>query len=294
MDGVVSKPEFARLTTNDSADIVDCFHCGQVVPTGVSLNVRIDNHQRAMCCHGCLAVAQAIIDTGHQDYYRTRTAMPVNPDELIPGFIADPQVYNRPSLRDRYVHTRSSESAEMTLTLEGVTCSACVWLIERHLLKHEAIVSASINYVTRRAQISWHPSQATPADIVTWIGEVGYRATPYKPARHQAQMKTEYSASLKRLVVAGIFGMQIMILAVGLYLADGEMDARYVALFHWASLALCAPILLYSAAPFFQAAWRGVAHWQLGMDVPVSVGISIAFVGSVYACLLYTSDAADE
>jgi Cu2+-exporting ATPase len=49
-----------------------CFHCGLDAPTGINLSVNIDNQQRPMCCVGCQAVAQAIVDAGRADFYQQR------------------------------------------------------------------------------------------------------------------------------------------------------------------------------------------------------------------------------
>ena len=50
-----------------------CFHCNLPIPAGTHYSVVIDDESKPMCCPGCEAVAQAIIDNGLNDYYKYRT-----------------------------------------------------------------------------------------------------------------------------------------------------------------------------------------------------------------------------
>ena len=64
-----------------------CYHCGLPVPAGVELSVSIDEQPHAMCCIGCQAVTQAIVDNGLADYYRNRDALPNSPREALPAIV---------------------------------------------------------------------------------------------------------------------------------------------------------------------------------------------------------------
>ena len=92
---------------------------------------------------------------------------------------------------------------------------------------------------------------------------------------------------LRRLGVAGALGMQVMMIAIALYAGDWYgIEESFRRLFLWLSLALTVPVLLYSARPFFVGALRDLRNRRLGMDVPVSLGLGIAFLGSVHATIL--------
>ena len=65
----------------------NCYHCGLPVPGGAEWSVSIDGQPRAMCCIGCQAVAQAIVDNGLADYYRTRDARPDGPRGALPAIL---------------------------------------------------------------------------------------------------------------------------------------------------------------------------------------------------------------
>ena len=74
----------------------DCFHCGLPIPEGLDLGVKIDGAERAMCCHGCQAVAEAIVAAGHENFYRFRTEASPSGRGLVPDFLREAQVYDRP------------------------------------------------------------------------------------------------------------------------------------------------------------------------------------------------------
>ena len=67
------------------------------------------------------------------------------------------------------------------------------------------------------------------------------------------------------------------------YIANGDMSADIESLMRWASLLLTVPVVLYSAAPFFSGAWRDLRLRRIGMDVPVALGVAVAFAASVWA-----------
>ncbi|MCK5922981.1 MAG: cation-translocating P-type ATPase, partial [Methylococcales bacterium] len=90
---------------------------------------------------------------------------------------------------------------------------------------------------------------------------------------------------LKRLGIAGAFGMQVMGLAISLYLDDGSMDKSIKLLMQRASFILCLPVIFYAAQPFFQGALKDLKNGRFGMDTPVALGISLAFLASVLTLL---------
>jgi Cu2+-exporting ATPase len=266
-----------------SAD-TNCFHCGLPVPPGTDFHVTIDGAPQPMCCKGCEAVAQAIVDNGLTDFYRHRTENAPTGQELVPEFLRQARAYDHPQVQKTFVHTESETVREASLILEGITCAACVWLNERHIAALPGVLEVSVNYSTHRARVKWDNSRIQLSQILEAVHNIGYIAHPYDPSHQERLIENERRAQLKRLGVAAVFGMQVMILAVAMYAGDWYgMEPEFRSFFSWVSLGITLPILFYSAAPFYRAAWRDLKHWQTGMDVPVSLGISIAFIGSAWA-----------
>jgi Cu2+-exporting ATPase len=266
-----------------------CFHCGLPVPAGSHYQVEIDGVSQPMCCPGCRAVAQAIVDGGLGDYYRHRTATSITAQNLIPEELAELNIYDQPEVQRSFVTNEPRDAAEVkqaSLILEGIVCAACVWLNERHVNSLPGVVEFRVNYTTHRATVKWDDTLIHLSDILRAIAAIGYIAHPFDPGRQEQVYKKERGQALRRLAVAGLGAMQVMMLAVALYAGDYMgMESRMETFFRWVSLLIASPVVLYSAKPFFTSALRDLKRMQLGMDVPVALAIGGAYLASVWATL---------
>ncbi len=261
-----------------------CFHCGQPVPPGSDYSLTVEGVPRAMCCRGCQAVAQAIVDGGLADYYRNRTSPAPTGQELIPDILQELELYDRPELQERFVETEGDNVREAPLILEGITCAACIWLNERHVSSLPGVIDFSVNYATHRARVKWDQSRIHLSDILRAVAAIGYVAHPFDASRQQEIADRERRAALRRLAVAGIGAMQVMMFAVALYLgAWSGIDPTIERFLRWVSLLVATPVVLYAARPFFLSAWRDVKRRQAGMDVPVALAIGGAYLASAWA-----------
>lgn len=284
MDQGLDFTERESAPARREAERPHCYHCGLPVPAGTDLWIPILGKQRPMCCRGCQAVAAAIVDGQLEDFYRFRTDTPERGREVVPEFLLRTRVYDNPDVQKAFVTSGPDHARETSLILEGITCAACVWLNERHLGELPGVLAVQINYATHRAWVRWDDSRVHLSDILQAIARIGYRAHPYDPHRQQEVLARERSRQLRRLGVTGALGMQVMTLALALYFGNWwGMEDRYRVFFHWISLALTLPIVLYSARPFFESAWRDLRRIRAGMDVPVSLGILGAFSASTWA-----------
>jgi len=264
-----------------------CFHCGLPVPAKLDITVDYQGESKAMCCYGCQAVSQAIIDSGMDDFYRFRTSNPEKPEQLVPEFLQQLKAYDSASIQQKFVNetdqpASDGKALEVSLILEGITCAACVWLNEKHLNSLDGVLSANINYSNHRARVRWDNSKIQLSDILESISRIGYLAHPYDPEQHQRILEKERKQQLKRLGLSGLLGMQIMIFAVAMYTGDWwGIDPAFNETFRWVSLALTTPLLLFSSSVFFKSAYRDIINKRIGMDVPISLGIAIAFIASL-------------
>ena len=236
-----------------------------------------------MCCHGCEAVAEAIVAAGLTDFYRHRTAPSRRAEDLIPEQLRGLELYDRPDLQKSFVRAEGEHVREAALILEGIVCAACVWLNERHVNRLPGVLEFRVNYSTHRARLRWDEQHIKLSDILAAIAAIGYVAHPFDPNRQEALQKRERSVALRRLAVAGLGSMQVMMLAVGLYVGDYQGMEDWIREFlRWICLILAVPVVTYSAQSFYQGAWRDLRRRQLGMDVPVSLAILAAFLASVW------------
>ncbi len=263
-----------------------CYHCGLPVPEDVDLPVTVNGESRAMCCYGCQAVAQSIVENGLADYYRSRDALPESPREAMPAILEQMVLYDHADFQKSFVKELGESEREASLLLEGITCAACIWLNEQHISKLPGVTAVDINYTSRRARVRWDESRVKLSDILRAVAAIGYRAYPYDAAKSEEISRSERRGALWRLWVAGFGMMQVMMYAYPVYIANGEMTADIETLMRWASLVLTLPVVFYSSAPFFRNAWRDLKLRRVGMDVPVALGVGVAFVASCWATLV--------
>lgn len=275
----VSEEKYTAATGKEA-----CFHCGLPVPPGSTFHSHVLGEDRPMCCPGCQAVADAIVDNGMEDYYRYRTEPGARPADDVSRMLEELSVFDRPEMQKSFVANREGDTREASLILEGIVCSACVWLTERHVRQLPGVISFSVNFSTHRAQVSWDNRQIKLSEILHAIASIGYRAHPYDPNRQDRVFKRERHILMQRLAVAGLVYLQVMMISMALYFGDylGINDQlRYF--FWWMSLILSTPIVLYSGQAFFKPAWRDLKQKQVGMDLPVSLSIILAYAGSAWA-----------
>ena len=258
-----------------------CFHCGLPVPDGAHYPIKFEGETRPACCRGCQAVAQTIIDSGQGAYYAHRTALPATPQQAE-AELAQLGLYDLPEIQESFVRTEAENIREAALILENIVCAACIWLNERHIAGLPGVLSVEINYATRRARVRWDNDRIQLSAILKAVSDIGYIAHPFDPGRSDDIYKRERNTAIKRLAIAGLGMMQVMMYALPTYTATDMTDDIRL-LMRWASLILTIPVVVYSAWPFFIGAWRDFRRRSLGMDVPVALGIGTAFAASVYA-----------
>ena len=267
-----------------------CYHCGLPIPDDVDLPVVINGEKRAMCCYGCQAVAQSIVDNGLEDYYRSRDALPESPREAMPAILEQLSLYDHADFQRSFVKELGANEREASLLLEGITCAACIWLNEQHIGKLPGVIAVDINYASRRARVRWDESRIKLSDVLRAVAAIGYRAYPYDAAKNEEISRKERRTALWRLWVAGFGMMQVMMYAYPVYIADGDMTADIELMMRWASLILTMPVVFYSSAPFFINAWRDIKVRRVGMDVPVALGVGAAFAASCWATLTQSGE----
>ena len=261
-----------------------CFHCGEPVPAGSDFFVVIDNEKQTMCCLGCEAVAHAIVNGGLENYYRFREGHAARPDDLTDEQQAAFALYDRDDVQESFVRDIGDGVREASLAIDGITCAACVWLIEHQVSQSAGVDTIRVNLSNHRATLRWSPDKIALSKLMAMFAAIGFQAYPYQADEQQERLVKQERKTIRRLIIAGLGMMQAMMFAIMLYAgAFEEMEEQYVLLFRWLSLVVSAPVILYSAQPFFKAAFRDIRARHLTMDVPVSLAIGVAFAASAWA-----------
>ncbi len=169
-------------------------------------------------------------------------------------------------------------SAETGFLLEGLRCAGCVRKTEEALRAQPGVASASINYADHRALVRFDPAATSVKALAAAVEALGYQAVPYDPETLDRPERTQARAALTRLLVAAFLAMNVMWLAIALYIGTYQgMDAATQRGLRWVAVALSLPAVAWCGAPFFAGAWRGIRRRELSMDLPIALAISTAF-----------------
>ncbi len=180
---------------------------------------------------------------------------------------------------------RDNQDGQKTIELliDGVHCAACIQNIEGIFKDNIQIETARLNYTSRKLSIAWRGSNDNINDYVSKIESLGYRAHPYSQTLEKQKNNEEERFLLLCLGVAGFAMGNIMLLSVGLWSTDGQtMGMATRDFLHWISALIAIPAIAFSARPFYCSAFRAISNGHTNMDVPISIGITLACLLSLY------------
>jgi Cu2+-exporting ATPase len=241
---------------------VPCAHCG----TPIELAGQASDY----CCSGCETAAAIIRGAGLDQYYAEREARPDRPGGVVVrGWDSVPVV------------PAADGTVEATLRLDGLHCASCVWVTEQLMARAEGVHEAQVSYGSGKVSLRFDPTRTNLDTILKPVASVGYRPVALSAAEAPDR------DLLLRLGVAFFGVANVMLLSISLYLGwFSGMDESYATLFRWIILVISAPVALWAAVPFYLGALAGLRARTLHMDLPVSIGVLVAFAHGVYGAVV--------
>jgi Cu2+-exporting ATPase len=164
------------------------------------------------------------------------------------------------------------------LSVPGVHCAHCIGAIEGAFKRVAGVETARVNLSSKRVAVKWRGNKPPP--IIETLRDLGYDAHLFTP---EERSDPELARLIRAMAVAGFCAMNIMLLSVSIW-SGAEVDTRQA--FHWISAALALPALVYSGRIFFLSAWSALKRGRTNMDVPVSIGVVLAFGLSLYDTII--------
>ncbi|MFZ5738878.1 MAG: heavy metal translocating P-type ATPase [Pseudomonadota bacterium] len=180
-----------------------------------------------------------------------------------------------------YVKDVDGRIAHLDLAVEGVHCASCMAKIERGLQSIPDVTLARVNLTDRRLAVEWNKGSALePGQFIDRLAELGYKAYPYEPVRAEVEEAERSKYLLRCLGVAAFATMNVMMLSVPVWYG-GDLSPEARDFFHWLSALVALPCAAYAGQPFFQSAFRALKAKSVNMDVPITIGITLALVMSL-------------
>jgi Cu2+-exporting ATPase len=160
----------------------------------------------------------------------------------------------------------------LELMVAGLTCGACVWLVEQALAAEPDVVGARLAFGTRRLTLAWRGAPDRANDFVALLARLGFRVAPWSSGCLRATEDAEGKALLRAFGIAAFGALNVMLLSVGVWFGRDMGDATRAA-FHWLAALVAVPVVLVAGRPIYRSALAGLRAGRLNMDVAVSFGV---------------------
>lgn len=172
--------------------------------------------------------------------------------------------------------------ALVTLAVPTVSCGGCVRAIEGGLAGAPGVISARVNLSNRRLVVAFDPGITGTEDLAARVRGLGFEAAELADDR-TGEPTSRVADLVPRLGVAGFAAANVMLLSVSVWAGEAsDMEPATRTLFHWLSAMIALPAVAYSGQPFYRSAMAALQARRLNMDVPISLGITLATAMSLY------------
>jgi Cu2+-exporting ATPase len=230
-----------------------CAHCGTDLAPG----------QGEFCCAGCAGAHALVRGLGLDAFYRRQ--------ETAAGTLRPPEA---PPAADFATLATAGKDGTHSLELiaSGLTCGACVWLVEQALAAEPDVLKARASLTTRRLSITWRGGATRARDLAALVGRLGFRVAPWSPACLRATEDAEGRALVRALGIAAFGSMNVMLVSVAVWVG-GDMGEATRQLMHWLAALIALPTVLVAGMPFYRSAWEAIRAGRVNMDLAVSIGV---------------------
>lgn len=267
------------------SDNIACSHCH----LEFDKDVMIIDGEHYFCCNGCQGVYHLLSDEGLDSFYEKAGDVTLTPPTKQ---YEDSSNFNAPAFYDKFVKESSDGFSEVSLIIEGIHCSACVWLNEKALHKMDGIIEANINFTNNKATIVWADNVVKLSAIIDMIRAIGYNAYPYDASLQEAHANKERKDYYLRMSVAIFASMNIMWIAVAQYAGYFSGITQDVkTMLNIAEGILATPVLFYSGWIFFRGAYYGIKTKTVNMDILVATGATLTYIYSIYITFVELGEA---
>ncbi|MEZ4984241.1 MAG: heavy metal translocating P-type ATPase metal-binding domain-containing protein [Saprospiraceae bacterium] len=253
-------------------DANHCYHCGEPCE-----DERIVSDGKAFCCTGCKTVYEILSENKLDTFY----ALEATPGKTLRAKAnADYAFLDQPEVVQKLVDYEDDQLIKVSFKLPAIHCTSCIWLIE-HLYKiDEGVLKSTVNFLAQEAHFQLNPQKITLRQLVELLDKIGYAP------QLQMEQLTQGGAVVKdrtfsyQMGVAGFAFGNIMLLSFPEYL--GLEESAFQRWFGYLNIVLSIPVLVFSAKSYWQSAWNSLRQGQWNIDVPISLGIAVLFLRSVY------------
>ncbi|MEY4917271.1 MAG: hypothetical protein RL616_1184 [Verrucomicrobiota bacterium] len=253
-----------------------CFHCGEPCAEHA---FELDG--KNFCCFGCQTVFSLLRENGLEEFYRLQSA----PGTRIRNAVAKTKwaFLDDPAVAEQLLDYADKTRAKVTLHLPAIHCVACVWLLENLFKLHSGVGKVLVNFSRREAAITFAPDQIKFSELAALLASIGYEPLLTLGETDKPKTSTLAKKTWLQIGIAAFGFGNIMLMSLPFYLGLDSFNGPWFKLLAgWLSLALTLPVVMFSAADFWRAAWLGWRQRALTLEVPIVVGLAAIYLTSVW------------
>lgn len=258
-----------------------CTHCAS--PLIAKIPLFTEGKSLYFCCHGCKNVYQILSENNLTDYYEIKRNGPkFSKDEAITSSDDQYDYLDFTDFRQQFMQINSDQTISMLFYLEGIHCTACLWLLEKLPLIEADVIKLDYSMSTQCALVLLKQNGSF-AKVARRLALLGYKPHPIKNLEEvEKKEKEENRRWLYKIGIAGFATGNIMLFAAGIY---AGATGPFAKLFDFLSLLFILPVILYSATPFYSQALGALTMRTINIDQPIALAIILGFGASLYNLL---------
>jgi len=254
-----------------------CYHCGDICK-----DKSIVVEDKYFCCSGCKTVYEILNQGELCTYYNFEKNPGISPKNFESKkfeYLDDQLTINK------LLDFSDDKISKLTFFIPQMHCSSCIWLLENLFKLNPAITNSTVNFVRKELSVKFLHSNISLKEVVVLISSIGYEPQlNLDTTEKKIPIKTNKSLYYKVGVAGFCFG-NIMLFSFPEYFSITVSDNLLKTFFGYLNLLLSIPVFFYSASDYFISAYKGLKKRIINIDVPLSLGILVLFVRSVFELL---------
>lgn len=249
----------------------ECYHCGDHCDRKV-----IFFDEKTFCCHGCRTVYEILSTNGLTSYYELQSAPGISPEKASGKF----DFLDNEEIVSNLLEFKDDGTQVVVLSIPSMHCSSCIWVLENLNKLASGVLTSQVDFPKKTVRITYQSDYLNLKSLVKLLCSIGYE--PYLSLNDIENHKTSVNRSLiYKLGIAGFAFGNVMFLSFPEYFEVEEFWLEhYKHLFRWLMFSFSLPVVFYAGADYFIAAWKGLRHRILNIDVPIALGILVLFLRS--------------
>ena len=273
-------PGLGKVPASADEGKLACFHCGEPCP-----DPNLTKDDNAFCCRGCLFVHDLLAESGLGQFYDlsrhpgVRIRRPAKREQW--GYLDDP------ALQQQLLDFTDGKVSRVTFRVPSIHCVACVWLLENLYRLQPGVGRSQVNFPRRELTITFATEKVPLSDLVALLVSIGYEPVLTLGELEKQKRDPARKRQWLQVGIAGFAFGNIMLLSLPTYIGlDSLSGPLFKVISGYLSLALAAPVLLYSASDYWRSARLSLRQRVLTLDVPITLGLAALYAQSAYEVVL--------